>query len=396
MTVRREILRRIGSAAARTAAMGSAVMLLVTVWGLSVSGVPQASAATNAGPAAVIVPNGSGPGAGQKLASGGSATPFSFRLPSGAACTGDSAMGEYRVQSYMVPAAVNPDALQFNSQGPVPAGVGAAYRQPLFDTTSSAYVNAQTANALSPGGPGPVVNIPGFDFVVFNPGDIPAGTYNIGIACTLGPPSPTQLDKYWNARMIVSTAPADVPAQITWTIVEDATTTTTGSTSSTSTSTSTTTSTSTPSSSTSSTSSSSTSSTSTSSTSTSSTTSTTRPSTSSSTTTTLSTTLPTQVTLPTTTTTTGGGTTGDSTTTTAAGPGGGFSDGGPSDGGVFGGGISGGGSPSGPSVGGSVSGLPVTGSTTTGLVVWGVLLLVFGRVAVLLGRPPRARPAHRA
>ena len=44
-----------------------------------------------------------------------------------------------------------------------------------------------------------------------------------------------------------------------------------------------------------------------------------------------------------------------------------------------------GGSPS-----GSTSGtIPSTGSSTTSLIVWGVLLLVFGRMAILLGRKPK-------
>jgi hypothetical protein len=54
-----------------------------------------------------------------------------------------------------------------------------------------------------------------------------------------------------------------------------------------------------------------------------------------------------------------------------------------------------GGSPiGGVSVAGSVTQLPVTGKSTTALVVWSVLLLVFGRMAVLLGRPPRVKQAH--
>ena len=44
-----------------------------------------------------------------------------------------------------------------------------------------------------------------------------------------------------------------------------------------------------------------------------------------------------------------------------------------------------GGSPSGTSTGT----IPATGSSTTAVVVWGILLLVFGRMAILLGRTPR-------
>jgi hypothetical protein len=44
-----------------------------------------------------------------------------------------------------------------------------------------------------------------------------------------------------------------------------------------------------------------------------------------------------------------------------------------------------GGSPSGTSTGT----IPATGSSTTSIIVWGVLLLVFGRMAILLGRKPK-------
>lgn len=44
-----------------------------------------------------------------------------------------------------------------------------------------------------------------------------------------------------------------------------------------------------------------------------------------------------------------------------------------------------GGSPSGTSTGT----IPATGSSTTSIIVWGILLLVFGRMAILFGRKPR-------
>lgn len=42
---------------------------------------------------------------------------------------------------------------------------------------------------------------------------------------------------------------------------------------------------------------------------------------------------------------------------------------------------------------GSTGTIPATGSSTTAVIVWGVLLLVFGRMAILLGRKPKVRPA---
>ncbi len=339
MNLRRQMLRRLGCVVARTAAVGSSVMLAITISGLSLSGLPQASAAPVAGQAEVVTPTGVlGQSGGQPLTSGGSATVFSLGLPSGAACTGDSALGGYRVQSYMVPDTVDPASLTFGSAGPVPSGIGAAFRQPLFDSNSTGYVDAQTAAATVEGGPGPVVNIPGFQLGpqdVFVPGNIPAGTYNVGIACTLGPASATQLDKFWNTKLTVVVAASDVPAGVTWTAVPNQATTTTTSTTSTTSSTSTTS-------------------------------------------TTIAGSTTTSDGVATTTTTTGDGSspsTDDSTTTTE----------------LL---VATGGSPSGGAfVGGSVTSLPVTGSSSTALVVWAVLLVTFGRMAVLLGRPPRIRPA---
>jgi len=59
---------------------------------------------------------------------GNSSTSFTLRLPSGAACGGDSAHDGYRVQSYIVPSGIDPSTLTFNSSGPVPAGRGATSR----------------------------------------------------------------------------------------------------------------------------------------------------------------------------------------------------------------------------------------------------------------------------
>lgn len=168
--------------------------------------------------------------AGAPLNSGGSATNFRLKLPAddpattavneAAACTGDSANPPfYSIQSYMVPQSVNPNTVQFDSSGPV--NVAGQFRTPLIQSsgpdTGNPYVSAFTAGAVPAGGPGPIIQpLPSFNFAPFPAGNIPAGAYNIGIACTTGPPSVTQLDRYWNTVITVFTTPADSPAQITW------------------------------------------------------------------------------------------------------------------------------------------------------------------------------------
>lgn len=365
---------------ARTATLGSAAMLAVTVCSMAFPGVPGAAEATYAGDAQVIVPLDGSPGAGQLLSSGGSGTAFSLRLPAGSACEGDSANDGYRVQTFMVPASVDPATLQFDIAGPIPNGTGAAFRQPLYDGSGNAYVDQQTANASPTPGPGPIINIPAFSYGVYATGDIPAGTYNIGIACTLGPASVTQLDRFWNVEVTFVTDAGDQPAGVTWAVGDPSTTTSSSSSTSTP-STSSTTSTST------------TSSTTTTTTAPTTTTTTTAPTTTTTapTTTTTTTAPTTTTTAPRTGTTTSSTTTSSTTTTTTFAPTSttsttasvapAASTPGPS---VLGASVARGSSGSAPE---SVAELPRTGSTMW-LLVWSVLLIVFGRVAVLLGRPP--------
>lgn len=197
--------------ALRTAALVLSPVLLVTVWAWW----HPAWAATKAGDAKIVTPaEGSSPG-GAPLGKGDAATPFTLALPTGASCRGDSANDGYRVQSYMVPESVDPATLQFGSVGPTPTGVGGAFRQPLFTTTTDPVVNHQTAAATKRPGPGPIVNIPAVNLSVFKAGDVPAGSYNVGIACTKGGASATQLDTYWNTKLVVASASGG-GAAISW------------------------------------------------------------------------------------------------------------------------------------------------------------------------------------
>lgn len=157
---------------------------------------------------------------GAPLASGGSATPFQFKLPIGSAafCTGDSTNSGYRIQSYLVPLSVDLDTLRFDSSGPVP--VAGQFRDSMYETSGSAFVNRTTANQTVANGPGQITQpLPDFSFGIYDPGagfPLPPGAYNIGIACTLGASSPTQLDKYFNTVVTISTNLADSPGQINW------------------------------------------------------------------------------------------------------------------------------------------------------------------------------------
>ena len=149
------------------------------------------------------------------LASGGRGTAFALALPHNAGCRGDSADDGYRVQSYMVPASVDPASLTFGSVGPLPRATGNVFRQPLYGVTSSPYVNEQTANVDVPGDIAAVISIPAFSLAVFSDDELPAGAYNVGVACTKGPAASTQIDRLWNAQLTVAAARSGTG--LTWT-----------------------------------------------------------------------------------------------------------------------------------------------------------------------------------
>ena len=211
----------------RLGAIGSLVMLILAASSLW-NGTGPAAEAASAGP--VVVQGGPGtPASGGAITSGGSATEFTFQLPAGAACTNDSTgPGNYRIQSYMVPASVEPSTLRFNAFGLNPAGSGANYRQPLYRSASGqAYINITTGIASVAGGPGLIPTLPGFSFTStrFVAGFVLPGTYNVGIMCTSA--TGTAVDKYWNTQLTFATSATDLPNGLTWEVTGGTTTTTT-------------------------------------------------------------------------------------------------------------------------------------------------------------------------
>jgi hypothetical protein len=184
-----------------------------------------ASAAENAG-ALEVQSAGDNPVA---ITGGTGATSFSLSPPAGAACTGDTATDGYLVHSYMVPAAVDPATLTFEAIGPIPPGVGADFRNPLFAAVGQSPWSAQNTAPET----GVLLGLVEFSFALFAADGVPAaqaavpaGTYNIGLACTLDGPSPTQLDRYWNVQVAIAHDAAD-PVGLTWTVVGGTTPTTT-------------------------------------------------------------------------------------------------------------------------------------------------------------------------
>ena len=192
-------------------------LLLAAVVLLSILGVFSALpalGATNNGTATLTQSAGTG------------ATPFTINLGGSASCPGDGIAG-YRWQTFMIPAAADIDAtLTFGASGPT--AVGSEFRQPLWDLSSSPVVQKLPDIAVSPAVTGGISGIPNFDFQVYSPGDVPNGTYKIGVACTLGVASPTQLKSYWSQQITVTNDATNTDsAKIDWIVADPVPTTTT-------------------------------------------------------------------------------------------------------------------------------------------------------------------------
>jgi hypothetical protein len=173
-----------------------------------------ASGATNNGTATLTQSSGTG------------ATNFTINLGGSASCPGDGNAG-YRWQTFMIPAAADIDAtLTFGSGGPT--AVGSEFRVPLFDTNGSPVVSKLPDIAVAPATTGGISGVPNFNFQVFTPGDIPDGAYKIGVACTLGVASATQLKSYWSQQITITNDPTNTDsAKVDWTVSAPVQTTTT-------------------------------------------------------------------------------------------------------------------------------------------------------------------------
>ncbi len=297
MIITSTLWRRRAREACRAAAVLSVCMLALSVWTLVVGGrSPAAAAATGQGPAAM------------SPETGDSGTPFTLGLPQGAKCPGDSATDGYRWQTFLVPSSADLSTMQFNSIGPVG---GTALTNNDGDIVVSQQTDITTAT---------ISGIPPFTWQYTGVGEVSAGVYSIGIACSLGADSVS----YWSATVTVTESPSGGPAQFEWAAsAPTATTTSTSVVDSTTTTTA-----------------------------------------DGTTTTTLD---------PGTTTTT----TADATTTTTLGAD------------VSGSDVFGGGGPSAASAVSPIGQLPYTGSSPLPIVWWGVFLVVFGRMAMLLGKKPK-------
>lgn len=223
MRLTRPRLRRCAKHVAALGATASAVVMTLSLSAMVAPGL--AGAAVVASNAEIVTPKGDG-GSGQPLQSGTGSTPFSLRLPTGAACAADGLNGG-RWHTYIVPSSEDPSAVVFNPTGSLQgfstgSGGAGTFRFNLYSVANQP-VRAQAPNQEDAA----IINIPNLAFKIWQPGQVPAGTYNLGIACVDLDATPTAnvVDHIWNARLQVATAEATEanPAGITWTALAAAT-----------------------------------------------------------------------------------------------------------------------------------------------------------------------------
>lgn len=163
-------------------------------------------------------------GTGRALDGGGSDTPFYLELEGESECPGDSANDQYRIDSYMVPVDADPTELVFTAGGPMPPEFKdyETFRMPLYKFSTDRYSGEVTGQAVEPGGPGPIPQLPPFTFGVYieepsvpdYEGGLPSGSYRIGVACTYA----GRMTNYWETTIELAQDAADEPVGISWTV----------------------------------------------------------------------------------------------------------------------------------------------------------------------------------
>jgi hypothetical protein len=145
--------------------------------------------------------------------SGNSATKFQLGFPGTPQCVGDTAAGGYNWSTFMLPQGSSLATTTFTPAGP--NQVAGQYRASLISAAGDTVAMQSTGIAGGPGQPGIISGIPQFTFEFNLPGEIPAGAYDVGVACTTAGGS--VVDTYWSRPMTVTVnTTTGGPAQISW------------------------------------------------------------------------------------------------------------------------------------------------------------------------------------
>jgi len=161
---------------------------------------------------------------GEALDGGGSSTGFGIELEGEDECPGDSVHDQFRIDSYMVPVAVDPTQLMFTALGPTPSSFReyAGFQMPVYKLDEDPYAAQLTSRQAEPGGPGPIPELPRFGWGVYVPttgieayeGGLPSGEYRFGVACTYA----TRVTNLWETTIEITQDATDEPVGIAWTV----------------------------------------------------------------------------------------------------------------------------------------------------------------------------------
>lgn len=145
---------------------------------------------------------------GDPINDGDASTRFFVRLPEGAACPGDSVNDQWRVNTFLIPAAQDPLDVLFGSSGPEPPWTSGMY--PLFENGNNLpLVFTMLRRNATAGRPGLIETVPETGFTVVADNQFPGGDYRLGIACSYF----AQTTQFWDTELTMSAAP-----DVTWAI----------------------------------------------------------------------------------------------------------------------------------------------------------------------------------
>ena len=146
------------------------------------------------------------------MTSGDSNSVFQLVLPEDASCPGDSFYEEWRVQSFIIPAADDPGSLRYGVISPDGEG-----RRALYTVNTRPFVHVTLGKSGGAGEPGFIVQPEPMTFAVYYAGQFPPGNYRIGLACS----EYRETAVFWDAEITLTEAPDVQPGGFAWSLVAD-------------------------------------------------------------------------------------------------------------------------------------------------------------------------------
>ena len=150
--------------------------------------------------------------ASNPMVSGDSNSVFQLVLPEGASCPGDSFYEDWRVQSFIVPAADDPGSLRYGIISPDGEG-----RRSLYTANTQPFVHVPLGKSDGAGEPGFIFQPEPMTFGVYPAGQFPPGNYRIGLACS----EYRETAVYWDAEITVTEASDVQPGGFAWSLVAE-------------------------------------------------------------------------------------------------------------------------------------------------------------------------------